>query len=342
MPPSELPDLLDPHALIVEQALRASFALAPAPDIPLYRMMQHQLGWVDQAGEERNAQQPRLLGSLCIEAHNALAPDEPPRAAPAASAIELFRESVRVHEDMQTAAQQRAGQEAVWWVWGPAQAINVGDGLHALALLTLMRAKDDLGADGALAATAVLDDAALQYYEGQFLDLQMQERVDVTETQHERMARSKHGALFGGALALGAVCAGAGDETVGAWRDAGVAIGAGALIAAEARVFWGDDAGDDAGRALNKSKLYPVVAALAGGSLAQKRELGAYYFKRVIEPGDLDGIRSILDAAGARDKTAQAVESARNSALETIEAAGADSSVLQRWQTITDALVCMP
>ncbi len=337
-----LADILAARAPVIEQALRASLDLPADPNLPLYGMMRHQLGWVDEMGEARAAERPRLLGSLCIEACDALSGGG--AAAPAAAAIELFRESTRVHEDMQTATQRRDGRDAVWWAWGPAQAINVGDGLHALALLTLMRAQDSLGADAALAATAVLDAAALSYYEGQHLDLQLQERVDVVESQHQRLARGKHGALFGGALALGALCAGANDATVASWRDAGVALGAGALVAAEARVFWGGEpgGGDDAGRALSKSKLYPVVAALTGGSLAQKRELGAYYFKRVIEPGDLDAIRAVLDAAGAREKTAQAMEAARTETLDALKAAGADSGALSRWETIIDALVTMP
>ncbi len=338
------PELLSERRPIVEQALRASLDLPADRGLPLYRMMRYQLGWVDQMGEERPGEQPRVLGGLCLEAHDALSSsaigDSPLAiggAAPASAAVELFGESVRVHEDMQTATQQRAGQDAVWWVWGPAQAINVGDGLHAVARLTLFHAQEALGIPATLAAVAALDAAALDYYEGQYLDLQLQERIDVTVQQYMRMARGKHGAIFGGAMALGAIAAGASDEMVGAWRDAGAAVGIGALIAGEARVLWGR--GEDAGRALNKSKLYPVVVALAEGTLSQKRELGGYYFKRVMEPGDLDGIRNVLEAAGARTKTEQAMIDAKAQALDSLRAAGASPEAMERWASITDALV---
>ena len=109
-----------------------------------------------------------------------------------------------------------------------------------------------------------LDTAALEYYQGQYHDLQLQERVDVTEQQYMRMARGKYGALTGGALALGAVAAGADDATVLAFREAGIQMGVAALIASEERLFWGE--GGETGRALNKSKLYPVVAALQHGT----------------------------------------------------------------------------
>ena len=337
MTPPLLPELLSERQPIVEQALRASLDLPADRGLPLYRMMRYQLGWVDQMGEERSGEQPRILGGLCLEAHDALSAGQVDHGAPASAAIELFGESVRVHEDMQTATQQRAGQDAVWWVWGPAQAINVGDGLHAVARLTLFHAQEALGVPATLAAVAALDAAALEYYEGQYLDLQLQERVDVTVQQYMRMARGKHGAIFGGAMALGAIAAGASENAVRAWRDAGAAVGVGALIANEARVLWGE--GEDAGRALNKSKLYPVVVALAEGTLSQKRELGGYYFKRVMEPSDLDGIRNVLEAAGARNKTEQAMIDARAQALDALEAADAAPDAMERWAAITDALV---
>ena len=344
MADSAMIDVLAARRPAVEEALRASLALPSDTGLGLYWMMRSQLGWVDAMGEERESDRDRPLGALCLEAADAVAEGGASRAAPASAAVELLRESAIVHEDMQTATQQRRGQDAVWWTWGPAQAINVGDALHALAALTLLRAQDALGADAALAGGAALDEAALACYEGQHLDLQLQERVDVTPAQHLRMARGKHGALFGGALALGALCAGAGAAEADAWREAGVAIGAGALIADEARVFWGGDGlrADDAGRALSKSKLYPVAAALADGSVALKRQLGAYYFKRVMEPGDLDGIRDVLESAGAREKTAAAVAAARDDALRALAGAGVRPDAAPRWEQIIDALAAMP
>ena len=110
---------------------------------------------------------------------------------------------------------------------------------------------------------------------------------------------------MGGAVALGACAAGADSNAIEAWREAGVRLGTGALIASEVRAIWGGDA--DVGRALNKSKLYPVAAALEMGTLAQKRQLGGYYFKRVMEPDDLIGIRGILEDVGARGKADEAI-----------------------------------
>ena len=329
------PDSLLAHQPLVEQALRVSLDLPKDPALPLYRMMRYQLGWVDSAGEQRNAETFRWLGALCMEASASLGGGAE-QCAPSAAAIELLGESAAVHEDMQTAAQHRAGQDAVWWVWGPAQAINAGDGLYALARLSILDTLDGDAASRLPATLTELDTAALEYYQGQYHDLQLQERVDVTEQQYMRMARGKHGALMGGALALGAVAAGADEATTLAFREAGIAMGVASLIASEERVFWGE--GEETGRALNKSKLYPVVAALQHGTLKQKRALGGYYFKRVMEPDDLTGIRSVLEEAGARDQTRTAIDEAKRSAIVALERTDLTLIQLDGWGEIANGL----
>ena len=329
------PGSLRAHQPLVEQALRASLDLPNDPALPLYRMMRYQLGWIDAAGEERDAETIRILGALCLEATASLGGD-PEQCAPSAAAIELLGESAAVHEEMQTAAQQRAGQDAVWWIWGPAQAINAGDGLYALARLSVL---DTLSGDAVARLPATLtelDTAALEYYQGQYHDLQLQERVDVTEQQYMRMARGKYGALTGGALALGAVAAGAEEATVLAFREAGIQMGVAALIASEERLFWGN--GGEASRALNKSKLYPVVAALQHGTLAQKRALGGYYFKRVMEPGDLAGIREVLEDAGAREQTLTAMHQAKRSAIVSLEKTDLTLIQIDDWGEVLNGL----
>ncbi len=329
------PDSLRAHQPLIERALRAGLELPNDPALPLYRMMRYQLGWVDSAGEDRNTETFRLLGSLCLEASLSLGGDLE-QCAPSAAAIELLGESAAVHEEMQTATQQRAGQDAVWWVWGPAQAINVGDGLYALARLSVLETLSGDAVARLPATLSELDTAALEYYQGQYHDLQLQERVDVTEQQYMRMARGKYGALLGGAMALGAVSAGADEPTVGAFREAGIEMGVASLIASEERLFWGE--GEETGRALNKSKLYPVVAALQDGTLSQKRALGGYYFKRVMEREDIAGIRAVLEEAGARERTRTARDRAARSAIVALEQTELTLVQLDGWGEILNGL----
>jgi geranylgeranyl pyrophosphate synthase len=102
--------------------------------------------------------------------------------------------------------------------------------------------------------------------------------------------------------------------------------------------IWEDDGGR-AGRFLNKSKLYPVVHVLERGSLKQKRALGNVYFKRVMEPSDLEAVRAVLEDAGAREYCATRAAAMRDEALANLEGAGIDNDAKARWHEIAHSLV---
>ncbi len=84
----ELPAPLQQHQPVVERELRALLEEHAGGGLPLYRMMQHQLGWVDESGEPLLSPPPdRLYGALCLEA--AATEGDPAAAGPAAAAAEL-------------------------------------------------------------------------------------------------------------------------------------------------------------------------------------------------------------------------------------------------------------
>ena len=108
----------------------------------LYDLVRYHLGWVDERGNPVDGRRRRR----CTTA--GCWPLPPPRpcpaiivpAVPAASSVELAYNFVLVHNDVQAGRiDQRAERPSIWWVWGPSQAINAGDGLHALARSELMR-----------------------------------------------------------------------------------------------------------------------------------------------------------------------------------------------------------
>ena len=335
-PEEQNPLLERRHA--VDLALRAHVERASVSGLPLYRMMQYQLGWVDRDGLELPASDaPRTYGSLTAEA--ALAVDPRADAEHAGAAVELFYESTCVHEEMQTGEAGGDLTPAVWWIWGPAQAINVGDGLHALARLAILRLRDQgASPDATLNAMSVLDDLALRYYEGQYIELTYQERIDITSEQYSTMARSKRGALLGGAAALGARFAGAPAATCDAFWELGSAIGEAAQVQADMDSLWGS-APKPPGRVLNKSKLYPVVDVLERGTLAQKRAVGTIYFKRVIESPDVAEIARLLDDAGAHQRAQTRVAELTAEATDKLEAITQEPDARERWRSIIQGLV---
>ena len=281
----------------------------------------------NRAGPAGDPPPPRLVvpDHLCT-----LLGGDVQRALPAATAVELVHHFSLIHDDIQNGNPERNHRPAVWWHWGPGQAINAGDGLHALARLALFRLScAGVPDDTVLEATRILDQACLALCEGQYTDLVLQDRIDVTRAAYMRMAEARTGALIGCAAQLGALLAGASEETQATVATAGRKLGLALQVHREVGSLWGQAATGDI---LNKSKILPVVHALEQGDLRTKRELGTLYLKRVLEPTDVPGLLTILDGVGARESCEQLVQDTFDEAVALMEQHGLPpSSVRQAW-----------
>lgn len=288
---------LDEYSRIVDGGLRR---VVSNRDLPLYAMMEHHLGW--GADGEPTAPPPRSLGAACVAVCESLGGDGE-SALPAAASIELARNFCEIHDDIQSGKISRDGRDSVWWRWGPAQAINAGDGMHALARLALFGFLD-AGFDSAAVFDAVrlLDQASLAACEGRFMDMEAQERLDMSADAYIRMARAKTGSLYACAMELGALAAGADADARSRFAKRGRKLGVALQILDDMRQLSAardDSPSDDV---MNKKKLYPVVLAFEMASPAQRRRLGDYYFKRVLEPSDLRGLADAIRETGAAER----------------------------------------
>ena len=266
-------------------------------------MLVYQLGWMDEQGTPVSGPSgARLHPLLSLLTCESLLGEFSP-ALPAAAAVELVHNYSRIHGDVQSGNPDRDQRPTVWWIWGPGQAINAGDGMHALARLTLMRLKGrGTSVTRVLQAMRLLDQSCLSMCEGQHLDLEYQEKLSVGTSPYLDMAAGRTGALMGCAMGLGALVAGGDDGTVSAFRECGKNLGIAFQIQGDIHDLWGS-AGESKppGNVLNKSKLLPIVYALETADISTKRELGTIYFKRVLEPHDLEHIVRILDGQSARE-----------------------------------------
>ncbi|MBI4201723.1 MAG: polyprenyl synthetase family protein [Chloroflexi bacterium] len=330
-PPStlQIPSPLLRLSPLLEEALRAFFSQR---SFPLYRLMEYQLGWRDERGSPLETQppQPRLHAALCLLACEASG-GEPREALPCAVAVELAYQFTQVHADIQEGSQSRHHRPTVWWVWGPAQAINAGDGLHALARLCLMGDREDgPGVGHSLQLLQTLDQACLRLCEGMYQEMVFQERVDIAPEAYLRMAREKVGALIGCALGMGALSAGADQTLTERWRAFGEEVGVALQVQEDIQSLWGSPlSGKDLGLdVLNKKKGYPIILAFEQASLPVKRELGTLFFKRVLEPPDVERVRAILDGLGARDKAQAAAADIYNKALADLSLSSAPDYAL--------------
>ena len=268
----------------------------------LYDVLRYHLGWVDQQGQPQSAFAPlNVQPALALASCEALGGDFQ-KALPVAASVELIYNFTLIHGDVQAGRADPGDRPSVWWVWGPAQAINAGDGLHALGRTTMMRlGQKDVPADRVLKAVRSLDMACLTLCEGQYMDLQFQDQMMVTTAAYMDMIGRKAGALAACAAESGALTAGAGDEACGRLEQLGRNLGMAWQIARDIDDLWGEHGdGMTPSNVLNKKKSLPLVHTLENSSVSVKRELGSIYMKRVLETEDIAKMIDILDGAGAR------------------------------------------
>ncbi len=325
--PTTIQDLEPLHADLdaeIEAILRPREGL-------LYDMMLYQLGWADKQGEPLPKPRPPRPYSLLtlLSAHAASGTHRP--ALPAAAAMELVHTFIEVHKDVQEGNPRQESRPSVWWVWGPGQAINVGDGLHALGRSALFRLADNgLPLDRVLQALGHLDEACIRMCEGQYVELSHQERLDVSRSSWLKMAEDLTGSVVSCAMTLGALAATDNEETVDAFQQAGLKLGLAYQIRQDIQAVWGNENGGPASPSLlNKKKLYPVATLLESADLSTKRALGDIYFKRVLEPDDHQQLLSLLDANDVRAEAESTVAYYYSRAEDALQAANLEVEALQ-------------
>ncbi|MCE2500996.1 MAG: polyprenyl synthetase family protein [Dehalococcoidia bacterium] len=291
----------DRYRAVVDAELRDAF---DGRQGMLYDLLRYHLGWVDERGNPAETALTPLhhCGVLALAAADAVSGDYAP-AVSAAAAVELAYNFVLVHNDVQAGRiDQSSERPSIWWVWGPSQAINAGDGLHALARAVLMRLSE-AGTPAATVLTALrsLDQACLTLCEGQYMDLTYQDQLMVSEPDYLDMVGRKSGALVGCSAGLGALAVGGDDPTAEALRHWGEMLGTARQIWEDIDDLWGTGGdGFTPANVLNKKKSLPLIHALQNSATSAKRELGGIYMKRVLDPDDPPRIVAILDDAGSR------------------------------------------
>ena len=275
------------------------------------------MGWVDQERQALSGPAPlNFQSALALASCDALGGDYR-KALPVAASVELIFNFTLVHGDVQAGRAEPGDRPSIWWVWGPAQAINAGDGLHALGRTTMMRlAQNDVPADRVLRAVRSLDVAVLALCEGQYMDLQFQDQMLVSKSDYLDMISRKSGALAACAAESGALAAGADDQVCSSFSEIGQSMGMAWQIARDVDDLWGEHGdGMTPSNVLNKKKSLPLIHTLETADVSAKRELGAIYMKRVLEADDIKKMIEILDNADARQASQAKVQELVDQAL---------------------------
>lgn len=180
-----------------------------------------------------------------------------------AAAIEMFHNFTLLHDDVMDCADMRRGRATVHRRWDERQAILSGDAMLTMATALLI----DGCPSGCLSdALALFNATAMEIYEGQQLDLDFEDRSDVTVEEYLEMIRLKTSVLLGCSAAMGALIGGAGYQTVKAFYRFGVSMGLAFQLQDDLLDTYGDPivfGKEIGGDILNDKKTWLRITAMA-------------------------------------------------------------------------------
>ncbi len=262
-----LQDLFQRYLPLIESEMRAC---VPGPDEvagalrAYYGMLHYHLGWADEhfAPVQVNAGK-RIRPVLCLLSCEAAGGDVR-QAAPAAAAIELLHNFSLIHDDIEDNSPTRRGRATVWTLWGMPSALNVGDGLFAIAHGALERLSQvGLPDKPILQVQAMFNRTCLELTHGQHMDIEFETRPSVSVDEYMLMIANKTAALLGTAAAIGALVGG--SDRIEAYRQWGRELGLAFQIQDDILGIWGDEAttGKSASSdLLTRKKTLPVLYGL--------------------------------------------------------------------------------
>ena len=162
----------------------------------------------------------RIRPVLTLLGYN-LYKEDPWRIIPQAIGLETYHNFTLLHDDLMDRADLRRGHQTVHKRWNDNQAILSGDTMLLQAFQRML----DCDVQVVKQVMDLFIITTLEIGEGQQLDMEFEERDDVTEDEYIEMIRLKTSVLIACALKMGGLLAGASQSDINALYSLGEKIG---------------------------------------------------------------------------------------------------------------------
>jgi len=241
------------------------------------------------------------------------------KAIPAAIAVEIFHNFSLVHDDIMDDAPLRRGKETVHEKWGLNTGILSGDAMLILAYQYFEQYEPKIFRSLA----KLFSKTALEVCEGQQLDVDFENRDDVTISEYLKMIEYKTAVLVAAALKMGAIVAETTEENCENIYEFGLNLGIAFQIQDDYLDAFGNPEtfGKQPGGDINENKkTYLYLKALEHANTYEKEQL-MHLFS--IKPQDnedkINSVESIFLSTGAADAALDAIRDYTYKAFATLE-----------------------
>mgnify|MGYP001163813006 CR=1 FL=1 len=171
---------------------------------------------IEGGGKRMRATLPWLVGKAVGDTHSGL--------LDIGAAIETVHNFTLVHDDIMDDDELRRGRNAVHVEFGMPTAINAGDAMLAIAFERLVQA-ENLEAEYVAPLVNRIAWMVRRVSEGQQLDIEFEDRLEVSEDDYLEMIEGKTAVMFWICAEIGARISGADDEIIQLMADWGKALG---------------------------------------------------------------------------------------------------------------------
>ena len=254
--------------------------------------------------------------------------------------IEVYHNHTLLHDDVMDHADLRRGKPTVHKVWSENAAILSGDAMLILAYRYMSQCPDCCRKE----VIDLFSLTALEICEGQQLDMEFEQRKDVSEAEYVEMIRLKTSVLLASALKIGALLGGAPAEDADALYDFGMNMG----VAFQLQDDWLDVYGDPAvfgknigGDILCNKKTYLLIKAAERADADQRAQLEAWVDAVSFDPNEkIEAVTTLYNQLGVRKLCREKIEEYTRRAKVSLAAVNVATEKKRELEKLLNDLMC--
>ena len=237
-----------------------------------------------------------------------------------ATGIEIYHNYTLLHDDLMDRADRRRGKPTVHKVWNDNTAILSGDAMLVLAYQFMAQ----VPAEHLKEIMNLFSLTALEICEGQQMDMDFEQRMDVSEEEYLEMIRLKTSVLLASSLKIGALLGGASSEDANALYNFGINMGMAFQLKDDFLDVYGDTSTfgkNIGGDILCNKKTYLLIKALEKADAEQNNVLKHWLEAKEFDPANkIAAITAVYNQIGIKEYSEAKMAEYNAKALESLQA----------------------
>lgn len=273
----------------------------------------------------------RIRPTLCLLAYSLFRDEWNEQILSPTEAIEVFHTFTLIHDDIMDRSPLRRGQQTVWKKWNEDTAILSGDVMLIDAYKRIAKAPGECVRQ----VLELFSTTAAQVCEGQQLDMDFEQRDDVSMSEYEEMIGLKTAVLIACSAKMGAMIALADPEKCDALYNYGYQLGMAFQVADDYLDAFGDEkvfGKPIGGDILQQKKSWLTIRAFSKSKDPQK-------FVEAFKSRDIERVKAIYTELEVDTDAKKEIESYNRKAIDVLKEADFSSEDIAILEEFAHSLV---